>query len=87
MNIKYFNKVIHANACRLELEEVFKMEREFINEYANWLLELSRSGKDPESGYFGRAIHGFLDTIHGRELSPYEILADFKRRLDENFID
>jgi len=75
------DKKIHGDACKGELEGVFKRNQDFIEAYANWLVNLDSKIKHKE-GYFNRAIPNFLDIIREGKLSPIELLRLFKQQLD-----
>ena len=72
----------HGEACITELSEVLKREPGFIDAYANWLVGLTNKSKNPERGYFGRAIPDILQVIRKGNLSPTEVLREFKHQLD-----
>ena len=72
----------HADACRVELGEVFKRESQFVEAYANWVVGMTKTMRKPENGYFGRAVPEILGIIREDKLSPLEILQRFKESLD-----
>lgn len=63
----------HAYASNIELDEVFKRDKEFVQAYSNWLLETKLSG------YFERTLPNFLDKAKESKLSPLEIVSDFRK--------
>lgn len=72
----------HGEACRIELDEVLKKESDFVDAYADWLAGLTNVSKNQERGYFERAIPDFLQVIRRGNLSPTEVLREFKNQLD-----
>jgi len=72
----------HGKGCKIELGEALKREPEFLNAYANWIVDSTKTSKNPERGYFGRAIPDFLKVIRDGNLNPTEVLREFKRQLD-----
>jgi hypothetical protein len=76
---------VHGHGCKTELGEVLKRDNEFIDAYANWLVGSTKASKNPERGYFARAIPDFLDVIREGRLSPTKVLAEFKLQLDKGY--
>ncbi|MBU1201738.1 MAG: hypothetical protein KJ583_02655 [Nanoarchaeota archaeon] len=81
-HIETLNGIDHGRACKVELEEVFKKEQEFIDSYAAWLIELTNKSKNPKEGYFERAIPDFLFVVKECNLTSTQILKEFKKQLD-----
>lgn len=79
------DRMIHGKGCRNELYQVLKREKEFVDEYAKWLVSLTKSAKNPKDSYFPRAIPEFLDIIKEGKLSPTEIVKKFKDQLDYDY--
>ncbi len=75
----------HAEACKAELGEVLKRESDFVEAYANWIVGITHSMKNPERGYFGRALPDFLRVVKEGGLSPTEVLREFKSQLDAGY--
>lgn len=81
-NVSHYDASLHGNACMVELEEVFKREPEFIESYADWVVNVARSKPSPEGGYFGRAIPNSLPMVLDKNFTPVEVLRKFKDQLD-----
>lgn len=75
-------KRTHADACRIELEQVFKRESKFIGRYANWIWDHNSNLPCDGNNYFDRAVPGFMDYARPSQKSPVEILREFKGRLE-----
>jgi len=75
----------HGEACKAELGEVLKRESESVEAYANWIVGINQTIKNPEYGYFERAIPDFLQVVKESKLSPTEVLKEFKSQLDEGY--
>jgi hypothetical protein len=75
----------HGYGCITDLTEVLKREPEFIDGYADWVVKMTRTSKVPHRGYFGRAIPDFVQLVMDGELSPADILREFKRQLDAGY--
>ena len=77
----------HAEACKLELGEVFKQSADFIEAYAGWIVEQSRRSKKPHKGYFGRANPRIMSLVLNPNMKPLDILTEFKNQLDMAYND
>ena len=79
----------HAEACYVELSELFKNEEQFIEEYATWLFSKfgdSIKKKDLEKlqrGYFGRAIPEFIQYLVDTSDNPVQVLRKFRTELEQ----
>lgn len=85
INVDIHNRIIHGKGCKMELEFLLMREKEFVDEYANWLVNLTKFSKKPEDSYMPRAIPEFLEIIKEEKLSPTEIVREFKNQLDNNY--
>jgi hypothetical protein len=64
----------HANACMVELGEVFKREDSFIKDYSKWITD----EKLVSDGYFEKAAPKFIKMAKKEKSDPVEIIKDFK---------
>jgi len=73
---------LHSYACKIDMQELMKKSPKFIDAYATWLLNMTKASKNSEKGYFVGAIPDFLKVIRKGDLSPTEVLKEFKKQLD-----
>lgn len=74
---------IHVVACSTEIGEVLRYPQAFVERYAEWLVHLTKEYDNPERGYFGRSVPEMIPLILDGKLTPFELLREFKKRVDE----
>lgn len=74
----------HKTACLVELSEVLHRDPVFVENYAGWIIDLTRQSDRPEKGYFGRAVPDFEQTILTSSKAPADLMVDFYHQLIKN---